>query len=294
MGFYPAPPSRRMPWDRDGSALVHVTNAAVITTRSAAERQAVNDESNTNLAMTINASAKTGIVFAIPQTVLGFYVAQAGSISGLNWICEYSLDTTTLNDGTWSTLRAAGAFGQEIDVPSTYRIYAVGTGSGIFTASPMPLTGVKGIRMRTISVTGSPSVGALHVYGYPTSPSNRLMLWHPTLDQGLAATPAIYDLGDIPRGAGPQVFSFRVKNISSTLTAQSVTLIREALTDGSPTTVSLTTLRYNGGAYGTTASVGNIAPGAISAVCDASIDITSLAPIGPWAPRIIAAATSWV
>lgn len=293
MGLYPAPPARRMPWDRDGSALVNVTSASVLTTRSAAERQTVNDETNSALGSIFNSGAKVAVVFAVPQTVVGVFVATATTVSGPSWTIEYSLDTTTGNDGAWSTFRAAGSYGQSQDVPDRYRaLVSAGDTHGIYVPGS-PVASVKGIRFRCVTVTGSANVAAMHVYGYPTAASNRLMLWHPTLNQALSDTPAIYDLGDVPRGAGPQVLSFRVKNISGTLTAQGVSVLREALTDGSPTIVSLTQLRYNAGAYGNTATIGNIAPGAISNIVDAAIDVTALAPVGLWAPRIIAAATSW-
>ena len=202
-------------------------------------------------------------------TIIGYCFVSNGNGSS-STLDEYSLDSTTGIDGTWSTLRAAYTSGTAVTLPD-YR-------TTIRTAAPLPLS-VKAVRHRMPSITGSQRIRTMHYYGYRTAASNRLELWHPTLDQPLYLTPALGDFGDVPRATGYKIFSFRVKNLSATLTAQTITVVREMMTDGSPTILSLTDLQYNAGGYGTTATVPNLGPGAISAgIVDARVKVTNLAP----------------
>jgi hypothetical protein len=164
----------------------------------------------------------------------------------------------------------------------------------IVSSAPMPLTNVKGVRIRSISGTGPSGIVNFHLYGKRTSlAGNFLNLWHATLDQPFSAIPAAYDLGDKPRGYGPLVTSFRIKNCSATLQANTITVMREVLTELAPPNLGYLQLRYNGGAYGNTCAVGNLAAGVISAVVDAKVDFASTMSPGRWAPRIIASAASW-
>lgn len=286
-GAYPDPPGRRIEYDRDGSGVISVTSGGVISTLSNANAQAMNDESDGVPSFTMANGAKFGVVFPAPMDIKGIFTSAGGGISGATWTIEHSTDTTTLNDGTWiQTVASSTAYTNTV-VPIVYR-------NTIITASPMPLTGVKGVRVRQTAATGSPSPKAFHLYGNRTTTTgNWLMLWHPTLDQPLHSTPALTDLGDDARSSGFDTMSFRIKNCSTTLTANTVTVIREALTDGSPTVVSLMTINYNGGSYGTTATVGNLTPGQISQLVLARINVDVTAPPGVWAPRIVAAAASF-
>ena len=138
-------------------------------------------------------------------------------------------------------------------------------------------------------------IKTFHIYGYRTDfIGNWLTLWHPTINQPLSDTPGLMDLGNLPRNTGDVNFTFRIKNSSPLLTANGVTLARDALTDGTPSIVTATTLSYDGGAFGTTATVGTLVPGNISGLCTARVNIGATAPIGIWAaPRILATTTSW-
>jgi hypothetical protein len=280
-GSYPDPPGKRIEYDRDGSALIFWNGSSVVV-GALAERQALNDE---NAGSNWNANIASGwvaVVFPAPMTITGVF-AQTAQLGGGSHLCafDYSLNTTTGADGTWTQFVT--------DVNTSATAYRTVITSGL------PVSNVLAIRQRLSYVFGAGGVPyGLHLYGNRTATTgNWLTLWHPTLDQPLHQTPAFTDLGDDPRGLGNDSFSFRVKNQSSALSANGITLSREALTDGSPTTVSLITLQHNGTGYGTTASVGNLAPGQISAVCDARINVSATAPVGLWAPRIIAAATTW-
>lgn len=283
-GVYPDVPSKRLAWDRDGSQFYY-WNGSTVTTRSLAERQAQNDENAaTEMGVLFSGGMHGGVIFPDPTTIVGYYIMTSGN--GGNMTDEYSLDTTTGIDGTWSTLRASfSTSGDGAAIPAYRNL--------IQTGAPMPVANVKAIRRRCISITGNQRFNTIHIYGYRTAATNRLELWHPTLDQPLHQTPALGDFGDQPRAIGYKTLSFRVKNLSATLTAQTITVVREMMTDGSPTILGLTDLRYDGGSYGTTAAVGNLAPGAISNIVDARLNITATAPIGPWTERFVAAAASW-
>lgn len=288
-GSFPDAPGARVEYDRDGSGIVSF-NATVTATRTLAEAQAINDEAAgaiTYGGATTSTGAYVAVVFPQPREIQGVYYSTTSSAFTPTTRIDYSLDTTSGHDGVWTTVVAAATTHNELAVASTYR-------SSIITAG-FPVANVKGIRVFSTNSANNTGLRALHIYGRRTpTVGDWLELWHPTLNQSLAVTPALSDLGDVPRGAGFRSFSFRVKNCSATLTAQSITLSRDALTDGTPTTVSLITLQHNGLGYGTNPSVGTLTPGQISAVCDARIEVQAGAPVGVWAPRIIASAGTWV
>lgn len=279
-GSYPDPPGRRIEYDRDGSGCVFFNGVSLVSLTGPQMVLLNNENDDISVVNLVAVTHFVAVVFPTPMTIAGLYKADGARGS----IFEVSTNTTTGLDGVWV---AAGVSGQNVaPVIDAYRTTILTTG--------MPIANVTGVRIRS-TASGSSQTRAFHIYGHRTAAvGNWLTLWHPTLNQALSTTPAAYDLGDDARGSGPDLLSFRVKNCSAGLTAQTITVSREALTDGAPTTVSLLQLRYNGGAYGNTAAVGNLAPGAISDIVDAKLDVTVLAPVGVWAPRVIAAAAAWV
>jgi hypothetical protein len=133
----------------------------------------------------------------------------------------------------------------------------------------------------------------LHLYGKPSTPPPVLVFWHPTLNQPLYDTPAHLEFGDVIRGSGPVVKSFRVKNASPTLTATGITVTNAALFDTSPTVVSQQQLRYDGGAYAANAGVSSLAPNAISNLFDLKYDPVAGATLSVWSQRLRVTASGW-
>lgn len=188
-----------------------------------------------------------------------------------------SVDTTNGADGTWTDRGAMGSV-------SHFR-----------TITALVVSGVKGIRFRWSSSStdnGGRYVGLLHVYGSipAASAPDRLTLWHPTLNQELAGS--ALDFGDVPK-LSILTIPFRVKNNSSTLTANTITLSVEAVNDTSPTVVSVETLSFNGSEYASTQNIGTLAAGAISNICTLKLSPGSSATLGPWRQRVKALASSW-
>jgi hypothetical protein len=281
VGLYPDPPGRRIPWDIDGSQLVRWNNSSLVL-QTLATMQILNDENTTNSYQGLQGGEFLALIFPAPMQIVAYTHQQSGS-NGSKLI-EYSLNTTNGQDGAWSIITGpsnpVGSPGHD------YRLHTVTAG--------MPLSNVKAVRTRSASGTGEDNIINFHWYGYRSSTvGDALMLWHATLDQPFSSIPAAYDKGDLARGSGPNITSFRVKNCSASLTANTVALSRDILTDTSPANIGLVTVRYNAGTYGTTAAIGTLGPGAISLVCDAKIDLTSAATPGRMAPRIVATAGSW-
>jgi len=162
----------------------------------------------------------------------------------------------------------------------------------VITTPSAVAAGVKAVRF-SIHQNGGDDVhiGSVHLYGKTTTGQNpnRLALWHPTLNQPVEA--AYFDWGDAGQGTTADR-PFRVKNLSATLSANSITCSTDALTDTSPTVLSQHTLS-NGGSFASTASAGTLAAGAISGVLTLRRTLSSSAVMGLWALRVNAVATSW-
>lgn len=279
-GSYPDIPSPRIAYDRDGT-LVYTqsgdTNAPTLL--SQANTNALNDEAN-NFIFNLTGPANS-VSFVFPQnyTITHVYL----SSSRTPWsIAQKSPDTTNLVDGTWTQIAAS--------------IVADGSTTGYrnsIIAIASPPTDVKALRLHAPSASGfSTSIYTVQLYGYPTAASDRLEFWHPTLDQSLNLTPAYMDWGDVPRSSSNSR-DVRIKNISSGLTANTITVGVEALQDGTPAVVGMHTFSYLGGAYGATASIPSLAPGAISGLVTVKLDLTATAPVSIWSQRLYANAGSW-
>jgi hypothetical protein len=130
----------------------------------------------------------------------------------------------------------------------------------------------------------------LHLYGSPSSAPDRLRIWHPSLDQEVGG--AYFDWGNVPRGAVLQR-QFRVKNGRS-LTAKSVSLSVEALTEASPAVVPMYAFSLDGATWSSSLVLGDLAPGATSAVVTVRFTCDPTAQLGLWTQRIVATAAQWV
>jgi hypothetical protein len=274
-GAYPDAPGSRIAYDRDGTTGATITTTNSITSLTAGQISNLNDEDAD--AVTYTASGYIVLFFPVPMTIIGSFHAANTSVK-----IETSSDTTTGIDGTWTQFRA---FTGNTTISPAYRttIYLAGS----------PVTGVTAMRFQNNLGGGTPTISVMHLYGYPDSDSDRLEFWHPTLDQPLRDTPAYFDYGDVSRGSGAIARDFRIKNLSTSLTANTITVGCEAPTDSTPTYVSQTEFRYNGGSYAGTATLGSLAPNTISNTFTAKLDVLASATMGPWAQRYYADAASW-
>jgi hypothetical protein len=288
-GSYPDIPAPRLAYDRDGSVAFYVNASSIVSTLSLAETQALQDEGQaTTYTVGYNGGVTqhVGVMFPQLMDISGVHLLAYPTVgSPASPQLRYSTDTTNGFDGTWnnSVTIALGTSGTA--VTPAYRN----------SISALSLTGVKAVRFAIpTSAIGNPSIvlRTMHFYGQPSAASDRLEFWHPTLDQPLSQTPAHFDWGDRPRSTtvNKQV---RVKNLSATLTAGSITVGMEALTDSSPTFVGQHTFSYNGGAYGATCSISSLAPNTISEIVDVEQALTGTASLSLWAQRIYANAGTW-
>ena len=219
---------------------------------------------------------------------IGMVFPQLRDITGMFLNCydsstkrvQYSADTTNGLDGTWSTLVAARNWSAD----TNYR-------TNIYSVSQ---TGVKGLRIPDLGSGGfrNDYVGSWHVFGTLTAGETptRLDLWHPTLDQRVSASH--FDFGDKKQSTVTDI-SFRVKNQSSTQTADTVVVGMATLTDLSPTAIGNYTLNLNGGSFASTQTISSLAPSAISNVLTLKLNNPSNAALSLWAGTVKALATSW-
>lgn len=287
-GSYPDAIGARFPYDRNGSVgIIYNTGSGVISEISQSIMTGINDEGSAGSQLSLSGGSTqywVGFIFPTPIDLAGYFILWRGTKS--QWTdgpIQVSNDTTNFMDGTWTQIAASHT--TTSPVTPGYRT----------SQTTLSAAGVKAIRFRYTSGGGAISYGwaAVHIYGKPSTTTDRLELWHPTLDQPLSDTPAYFDYGDVSRGTGALERDFRIKNLSTALTASSITVGVEALTDGSPSYVSQTEFRYNGGAYGPTAILGALGPGGISAPFTAKLDTVPTAALGLWAQRYYAQAGSW-
>lgn len=288
-GNYPDVPGHRFVMDRDGTQIYRISPTNVVTQATPAEVAAMVDETfGEGLFSGSDRSAYTRYLtyFPEPRTVSGIFLGSSANSVAVD-LLEYSANTTTGLDGTWDTLAATagtyGEFGYGSVVPE-YRNLII----------PVSASGVKAVRWSTKAQgTGySGTHWTVHIYGsIPTTGSpDRLAIWHPTLDEPIDG--AYFDWGDSPRSSSADR-TFRVKNLSASLTANDITLSFDALTDGSPSVAGMHLVSDDGTTFAATETISSLGPGVISSVMTMRRVLSSDAPLGPWAPRIHAIADSW-
>ena len=287
-GSYADAPGRKVPYDVDGSVAFRtsVSKGGTITLATTAQLQALNDEGVSTVwaAGNANASNTMGVIFPMLTDIVGIVAGVPSTNTALEW--ETSVDTTNGLDGTWVSRSTSQTFGVVTGRMSQpfYRTDVVTSGGGL------PWTSVKAVRINK-TWGGDASWHGLHLYGpIPTAVSpDRITLWHPTLNQELDG--AGLDFGDVTRG-GTSDKTFRVKNLSATLTANSILLSMSALTEPSPTFVSQYTLGV-GGTFAATQTIANLAPGAISAVHTLRLTVSASASLSVARQRLSAVPQTW-
>ncbi len=201
---------------------------------STADAQNLNSENMNRVIQSFGAGHIVEIVVIFPELrdMIGFFVNLDNNdntnASNTLWDgVDTSTNTTSGTDGTWTNWAALSS-------NYTFRGAKPTTRTNIIT--PGTVTGIKGIRFGVQYNNDTEWVNSFHLYGYPSTGQNpdSLRPWDPVLNQQADGT--TLDFGDIARGTNATL-TFRIKNVSSTLTANSIGLTMEALTDSTPSLI---------------------------------------------------------
>lgn len=291
-GFYSDVPAHRFALDLDGTIFKRLD--AGKTTLSDAQTSSTiisdTDSDTYQLDPVIGSYPGTAtrgyyvLVFPELRNIDAYFVSVTGNYAQGKEL-EYSSDTTDGLDGTWTVANTNWSYSG--GVSPHYRLNIVS----------QPMLNVKALRFgygsssNGYSINYSFNLACLHLYGSIVGGQNpdRLRYWHPTLDQ--EAGPAHFDFGDVPQGT-QKVIQFRIRNNSSSLTANTIGLTRD-----SPSYSDVTTgLSFSSDnvTYTTTLAVGTLAPGGTSAVLyvKRTVGAAETASV-PKDGRITATATSW-
>lgn len=271
-GNYADVPSWRMAWDRDGTQAFTLFSGytAVGVQLSQANMAAMNGEGGGYSQSSPSGNSHAfGLIFPEPRDLDATFFRGNGS-DGVG-SAQVSTNTTNLIDGTWSTYAMALGTNLRNDIQSNTAL------------------GVKALRLPLWQSGGR----LLHLFGERSAGgpnTQRLELWHPTLDQRVGQ--AYFDWDDVPRGT-TDTRDFRVKNLHSSLTAHAVRVAMEALTDTTPSTVGQQQITKDGGAsWGSQQTIGDLGPGAISSVLTIRRQTLTTAALSLWWNRIFAETTT--
>lgn len=297
-GFFPDVPAYRFPLDRDGSRLLlrNIT-AGTPWTDETARLLTLQNESASYWDFgngATNNVYELSLVFPEPRDISGYHIGNYRPNSGGGSPGEFlpdemfaSLDTTDGIDGTWNII-VDPFLDTNTSAASTHQI------RNRDSIQSLSQTNVKGIRLRYDRNSGSNATSfrlyVWHLYGSIPAGANddRIEFWSPTVDQQMV--PAHLDFGDMPLSTQSQK-QFRIKNLSSTLTANSVDLTIEDLESSG--LASGLQLSLDGSTWLSSVNLGNISPGTISAIVYLRRTVGSAESLRPRVGRINAVAASW-
>lgn len=298
-GNYPDVPAPRMAYDRDGTIGYwwNTSGAGANSggTMTGTQLRNLNSETAVMVSSGISGTSSSYFGFIFPQLrdVVAYtnfrYFDSNGNTYNVGSI-ETSVNTTNGVDGTWTNR------GASTPLPATSNgiipAYRIASNQTAVTWS-----GIKAIRINSTNNWHSPSISNTYLYGSMSAGQtpDRLRFWHPTLDEPLddatSSDGGFLDFGDATRGTTADK-TFRIKNNSASLTANTITIGLDVLTDASPTLTTQFTLS-DGGAFGATVSIASLAPGAISPVITIRRTTPSNAALVVWTIRITADPVSW-
>lgn len=277
-GSYADVPGPRIAYDRDGTSVYMIDSSNGLTAMTATQIQQLNDENYGNPSIHVYADYRLFFFFPVAMDLVGYFWSEStGDAAG---VMDVSSDTTNGIDGTWTQVYS--------QFPMTRYSVSPGYRSSIVSISR---NNVKGVRFKHPGPYYDIQPRAVHFYGTPTSSSgDRLEFWHPTSDARLGG--AALDWGDTPRSSTADL-TFRVKNVSSSLTANGVSVTLDAPTDTTPSVSGQHTMSISGGSFGSSVSVGNLTAGSISNVITLRRTTPSNATLSLWTARVLASATSF-
>lgn len=279
-GNYMDAPASRLAYDRDGSIGVSITAAGALTALSLSDLRSLNDEGEG--APAFSSKARIALVFSEPYDLAAVFIA----LSGGSPVIETSKDTTNGIDGTWTTQAAAASYTR--DVRPQYRIAS----NLVAMISGATSQEVRGLRLSFGSNT-TLDVRAIHVYGDLSSTATDDRLDFRQVGSDVPVGPTHFDWGNVPRATSADQ-TFRVKNLSASLTAEGVEVYPEALTPGSPSVAGMLLLSTDGVTFTPSINLGDMGPGDISGTLTVRRVVPTNAQVSVWSARLVADADSWV
>ena len=284
-GLYPDVPAPRMAYHRDGSVgFFHQPGSGELTVMSQENLDTLNDEDSDSVLIidiyTLN-NRYWGLIFPELRDIVGYFVAAVLSGGPSTGHVQTSTDTTNGMDGTWTQQLADWVNG---GLSPAYR-------SNIQTVS---WTGVKAVRFKVDGGSTSSDVGNVyhwHLYGTPNAAATRYLAVTDT--GGTEVGGAYFDFGDKPRGGTPEIKQFKVKNLHGTLTANTITVGRQAMSEKSPIFLDDYEFSSDGVAYASSLSLGNLAPGASTGTLYVRRTTPINAQLGLETGLITVSAASW-
>lgn len=284
-GLYPDVPAPRIAYDRDGTVGFRINSGlGGYQALTLGQMQTLNDEAASGYVFTSNGGYWVGFMFPQLRNIAGVLYCIRWDTTSTQ--VQISSNTTNGIDGTWATQATISSQGES----GGMTIYRTGIRSVAYN-------GINGIRFQSNNAGNGNDLLAIHLFGQIAAgqTADRLRMWHPTLDEPLddntAADGSWLDFAESTRGTAADK-TFRIKNNSATLTANSIAITTSALTDTTPS-VPLQYTFSDGGAFATSINIGNLAPGAISSVITVRRTTPSNAAVSLWWLRVTADPTSW-
>lgn len=298
-GNYSDVPAPRMAYDSDGTTIwFWRSDNASLSELSSGNLQTLNNEGNNIVSFSNGANYSSywlGWFFPEQRNITAYWIRVsssdgAGSMRAFRPGAIYtSADTTNGIDGTWTNQGNWAYDRRSTAVSPAYRT----------NIDSVSVSNVKAVRLHWSQDDWYDSFywANVHWYGNVAAGEapDRLRAWHPTLDEPLddntSADGAWLDFGDAARGTSMDK-SFRIKNNSSTLTANSVSITNSALTDATPSVPPQFTFS-DGGSFNTSLNIGDLGPGAISSVITIRRTTPSNAALSLWTTKVTCDPASW-
>lgn len=282
-GNYPDVPSWRMAYDKDGTQVLAISMANVVTSLTSTQMRYINDESALSIYDQGTYNDGEELVFMFPELrdFDGIFMAVTQLFDrDIQRRVLVSPNSTNGVDGDWEEI-ISGAVANKDTIPD-YR-------NEIISATAL---GIKAVKIDFAPLTWWPNVKTVHLYGEiaPGQNPNRLALWHPSLNQRVGQ--AYFDWGNTARSSSADR-QFRVKNLSSTLTAVAPRVAMDALTDTTPSVPGQHSLSQDAVTFGSQQTIPDLAPGAISAPLTLRRVTPTNAVLSLWAFRLFCEANSW-
>jgi len=211
---YTAPPSRRLGFHRDGSAMFIWDDGQYSTTKIAPaeiERTTLNNEDADYYITQMPHGIMVGIIFPVPVDLTHMFLSMS-SESGTITVSEIeaSTDTNTGDDGTWvtPTLGTSLPYTPPTLPGTSYRESIIQCAA----------TGVRGIRFK-VNTTYAVKLRCIHFYGMINVATTQRLAF---VDGSGNELTIDRDFGDKKRDGTATTKQFYIKNMSSTKTANTV------------------------------------------------------------------------
>lgn len=183
------------------------------------------------------------VMFPEPYTISGVF---ASFFDNEPFTADHYIATRNATTGTWTSRRNNFSWSNTLTADWNDSIYSFG-----------PIANVDAVAVTALT-TDALGCQGIHLYGSPDDKTQKLRLWHPTLDQEYADQ---INFGTMnPEDVVTQ--QFRIKN-TATVTAPAVVVSASDLTGDMADGIDLST---DDSTYTPTLNLGSLAPGAVTPV----------------------------